>query len=154
MRQAGQRCCQRKDRRRCRAARRMAATAAQWDAAPLLFNTGDSTFDLRTGTGRPPDPLDYVTKQAACAVAPRGTPHLLWTSFLERVTDGNAELQAFLQRYVGYCCTGLTTEHKFVFAHGTGANGKGTFLNTVARILGDYSRHGDVSRQRHRAAPG
>ena len=38
----------------------------------------------------------------------------------------------FLQRYAGYCCTGITSEHVFVFAYGTGANGKSTFINTIA----------------------
>ena len=131
--------------RLAKADRRLAATAAQWDATPLLFNTSDSTVDLRNGTDRPPDPLDYITKQAVCAAAPDGTPHPLWTAFLERVTDRDGELQAFLQRYVGYCCTGLTTEHKFVFAYGTGANGKGTFLNTVAKIFGDYATVADMN---------
>ena len=57
---------------------------------------------------------------------------------------GDADLQGFLQRYVGYCCTGLTTEHAFVFAYGTGANGKSTFINTIARIFGDYAAVADM----------
>jgi len=67
-----------------------------------------------------------------------------WTAFLDRITAGNVELQQFLQRYVGYCLTGITSEHKFVFAYGTGANGKGTFINTIAKILGDYATVADV----------
>jgi putative DNA primase/helicase len=45
---------------------------------------------------------------------------------------------------MGYCCTGVTTEHKFVFAYGTGANGKSTFINTIAKIFGDYATVADV----------
>ena len=60
-----------------------------------------ATFDLRTGVGRVPDPLDYITKKTACRCAPAGTPHPLWTRFLERITDHNTELQGFLQRYMG-----------------------------------------------------
>jgi putative DNA primase/helicase len=85
----------------------------------------NATYHLRTGVGRSPNPLDYITKKTACAAAPPGTPHPLWDVFLERITDENPELQAFLQRYIGYCCTGFTHEHVFVFAYGTGANGKG-----------------------------
>jgi putative DNA primase/helicase len=105
----------------------------------------DATYDLLTGIARPPNRLDYITKQTACSVAPPGTPHPLWSAFLKRITDGNRELQAFLQRYVGYCCTGYTTEHVFIFAYGTGANGKGTFINTIARILGDYATVADMN---------
>jgi putative DNA primase/helicase len=54
------------------------------------------------------------------------------------------DLQSFLQRYIGYCCTGLTTEHAFVFAYGTGANGKSTFINTIVRIFGDYAAVSDM----------
>jgi putative DNA primase/helicase len=68
-----------------------------------------------------------------------GTPYPLWTAFLDRVTNHNKELQAFLQRWCGYCTTGITSEHVFVFAYGTGANGKSTFINTIADILGDYA---------------
>jgi P4 family phage/plasmid primase-like protien len=63
----------------------------------------------------------------------------LWSSFLDRITDGNRELSGFLQRYIGYCLTGITTEHVFVFAYGTGANGKGTFINTIVKIFADYA---------------
>ena len=104
-----------------------------------------ATFDLRTGIGRAPDPLDDITKKTACRCAPAGTPHPLWSNFLERVTDGNAELQGFLQRYIGYCCTGYTSEHVFVFAYGTGANGKSTFINTILGILGHYATVADMS---------
>jgi putative DNA primase/helicase len=104
----------------------------------------DATYDLRTGIGRAPAPADYLTKKTACAAAPAGTPHPLWTAFLDRITAGN-ELQQFLQRYIGYCCTGFTTEHVFVFAYGTGANGKGTFINTIARIFGDYATVADMN---------
>jgi putative DNA primase/helicase len=45
---------------------------------------------------------------------------------------------------MGYCLTGLTNEHVFVFAHGTGANGKSTFINTIARILGEHATVADV----------
>lgn len=128
-----------------RSDRRLAARAAQWDAPPGLFNAADATVDLYTGDGRAPDPIDYMTKRAACAVAARGVAHPMWTAFLNRVTDGNVELQQFLQRYIGYCCTGSTTEHAFVFAYGTGANGKGTFLNTVAGVFGDYATVADMS---------
>ena len=40
--------------------------------------------------------------------------------------------------------TGITTEHVFVFAYGTGANGKSTFINTIVKLLGDYATIADV----------
>jgi putative DNA primase/helicase len=121
-----------------RSDRRLAATAEQWDAAPMLLTAGTTTIDLETGDGTNADPLDYITKQAGCAPAPPGTPCPLWTAFLARVLAGDHELQAFLQRYIGYCLTGVTDEHCFAFLYGTGANGKSTFIKTIAAVFGDY----------------
>jgi putative DNA primase/helicase len=102
-----------------------------------------ATFNLRTGESHPPRPSDYITKVSGTTCAPPGTPHPIWTAFLERIAP-DPELRAFLQRFVGYCMTGATTEHKFVFAYGTGANGKSTFINTIAAMFGDYATVADV----------
>jgi putative DNA primase/helicase len=102
-----------------------------------------ATFDLATGESYAPRPSDYITKKTACACAAPGTLHPTWDAFLERVLP-DPELRSFLQRWFGYCLTGLTKEHKFVFAWGTGANGKSTLTNTIAGIMGDYATVADV----------
>src|SRR5262249_52118154 len=127
----------------------LAATPEQWDADPWLLTVGDETggmtFDLRTGEDRPAAASDYITKRTACRAAPPGTPHPLFSGFLERVTAGDKELQQFLRRYIGYCLSGITDEHVFVFGHGTGANGKGTLLSTVQNIFGEYATTAHIS---------
>src|SRR5262245_50119997 len=143
--------------RLAKADRRLAASADQWDTCAWLLQDDCATVDLRTGISREPDATDYITKKTACAAAPNGAPHPLWTAFLDRITAGNVELQGFLQRYCGYATTGITSEHKFVFAYGTGANGKSTFINTIAAIfrrLCDNRRHGHLHRYQQRAASG
>ncbi len=97
------------------------------------------TVELETGIDRPPNPLDYCTKIAGCAVAPEGTPCPMWMRFLEKVTDGNADLIGFLRRFLGYCMTGHVHEQVLVFLFGTGGNGKGVFVSTVTGIFGDYA---------------
>ena len=97
------------------------------------------TVDLRTGRSKPHDPQDYITKIAAIAPAKPGAPHPLWSNFLDTVTNRNDDLIMFLQRYLGYCMTGHTTEQVLVFLYGTGGNGKGVFIKTVAEIFGDYA---------------
>ena len=97
------------------------------------------TIELESGLIRPSNPKDYITKVAGTPIAKPGTAQPLWDEFLNRVTDNNVELINFLQRFLGYCMTGETSEHVLLFLYGTGANGKGVFLNTVASILGDYA---------------
>jgi len=101
------------------------------------------TFDLRTAIGRAPNAADYITKQSACAVAPPGTPHPVWTAFLERVQP-DPEVRAFLRRLCGYGLTGVTREHRFAFFWGTGANGKSTFIDVITGIMNDYATVADI----------
>jgi putative DNA primase/helicase len=120
-----------------RSDRRHAATVDQWDASPWLLNVPTGTIDLKTGECRAHDPSNYITRCAA--VAPGGECPL-WLAFLARITDGDLELQAFLQRMVGYALTGLTRDHALFFLYGLGANGKSVFLNTIIGILAEYHR--------------
>jgi putative DNA primase/helicase len=122
--------------RLAQADRHHAATVDQWDADPLLLNTPAGIVDLRTGKMMPHDPKAYLTK--ITAVPPTGDcPQ--WRRFLDRITNGDKELQAYLQRVAGYGLTGITREHAMFDGYGTGANGKGTFLNAVTGVMGDYA---------------
>lgn len=119
-----------------RSDRAHAALPEQWDAYPWHLNTTGGIVDLVTATVRPHDPLAYHTK--ITAVAPGGECPL-WRDFLKRITDGDDDLQAYLQRSAGYALTGSIREHVLQFGYGTGANGKGTYLNTLTGIMGDYA---------------
>lgn len=123
--------------RLARTDRQHAATVEQWDADAWLLNTPGGVVELRTGRIRLAERTDYMTKIAA---ATPGGDCPLWRSFLSRITNGNEELQTFLQRMAGYCLTGVTTEHALFFLYGTGANGKSVFLNTLSGVLGDYAK--------------
>ena len=125
-----------------RADRKHAATADQWDNDLFLLNTPEGTVDLRNGGTSSNRPEDYLTK--ITAVSPGG-PLKLWPEFLKRITDGDNELQKFLQRMIGYGLTGSTQEHAFFFLYGTGANGKSVFLNTVSGMIGDYAKTAPVN---------
>jgi putative DNA primase/helicase len=126
--------------RLAKADRRLAGTVNQWDADPWLLNTPGGVVDLQNGERRPHQADDFITKFTA--TTPSGECPL-WHRFLDRITAGDAELSAYLQRMLGYSLTGSTREHALFFGYGRGANGKSVLLSTVAGILGDY----------HRAAP-
>src|SRR5262249_28324913 len=115
--------------------RRIAATIDQWDTDLWLLNTPGGVVDLRTGTLRAHRPEDYMTR--ITAVAPGGDCPM-FLSFLDTITTGDKELQAYLQRAFGYALTGSVKEHAMFFGYGIGSNGKSTLMNTVAHVVGDY----------------
>ena len=79
-----------------------------------------------------------------------------WDKFLDRITGGDVELIAFLQRMAGYALTGLTREHALFFLYGTGANGKTTFLGAIIALrqrLPPHRAHRDLHRDHRRTSP-
>lgn len=123
--------------RMARADRRLAIEGDVFDQDPWTLNTPSGLVDLRDGTVRPARPDDYLTKMTR--VGGSGGTCPTWLRFIEQATCGDAELQGFLQVMAGYCLTGSTREHALFFVHGPGGAGKGTFVNTLQWILGDYS---------------
>jgi putative DNA primase/helicase len=119
-----------------RSDRRLAATVDQWDADPWLLNTPGGTVELLGNVLCEARREDYITKETA---ATPGGECPLWLKFLDEVTAKDKELQRFLQRMAGYSLTGSIREHALFFLHGTGANGKGVFINTMTSILADYA---------------
>ena len=114
----------------------MATPLELWDADPMLLGTPGGVVDLQTGTLRPAQPDDFITKLTAAAP---GGECPTWLRFLARVTNGDAELAGYLQRLAGYALTGSTREHVLAFLHGGGANGKSVLLTTLKGVLGDYA---------------
>jgi putative DNA primase/helicase len=124
--------------RLARSDRRHASTTEKWDADHWVINATSATLDLRTGLANPHCSTDYLTKITAVA-ADRDYPTPLWAKFLNCATADNQDLPAYLQRVVDYCLIGTTSEHALFFLYGTGANGKGLFLNTPTAIWNDYA---------------
>jgi putative DNA primase/helicase len=125
--------------RLAKADRRLAATVDQWDSDPDLLNTPSGVVHLVADGVHPHRREYFCTKMTATGPAPEGTPCPLWLAFLNRVTNGDAELIRYLQVVAGYMLTGSTKEYALFFAYGTGRNGKGVFINTLTSIMGDYA---------------
>ncbi len=115
---------------------RHASFAESWDRDLWALNTPNGIVDLRGGALRRHARGEHMTKLTTAS--PAGDCPT-WRRFLGDVTGGDGDLAAYLQRVVGYCLTGVTTEHALFFLYGTGANGKSVFVNTLATILGDYA---------------
>jgi len=110
---------------------------SQFDSDPEMFNVSNGVIDLLTFAFRPHSVTDRVTKLAPVhydltAIAPR------WWKFLEEI-QREAETRNWLQRFVGYCMTGLTKHHVAPFLWGRGHNGKSVWTETIEAMLGDYA---------------
>lgn len=108
------------------------------DRDPWLLNVKNGTIDLRTGALREHRREDIFTKICPVSYDPTAKAPV-WEAFLMKVMGGKADLVNFLKRAVGYSITGSVQAQCWFIAHGVGANGKGTFLNTILGMLGDYA---------------
>jgi len=114
--------------------------ADQFDKNPFLLGAPrGQVIDLKTGLTRPAHPEDYLSKSVVCL--PEGNcPQ--WIKFMEDITGGDADLQGYLQRMLGYCLTAEVREQCLISLHGPGGNGKGVLMGTTQYILGDSDKSG------------
>lgn len=108
------------------------------DADSMTLNCPNGLLDLRNGELLRHTPRDMVSKLTGTDYRP-GADRSAWERFLTEIFDGKAELIRFIQKAVGYSLTGETREQCFFILYGEGANGKSTFLETLAHVLGDYA---------------
>jgi hypothetical protein len=109
-----------------------------WDLDPWLLGVQNGVLDLRTGelgAGRPEDRITLCTSVSfdARATSP------LWDATLEQIFGGDADLIAYFDRLTGYTLTGDCREEMLALCYGGGGNGKGTVMNTLAWVMGDYA---------------
>jgi putative DNA primase/helicase len=111
---------------------------SQFDQDPWLFNVANGTIDLRTGQLLPHSRDHLITRVAPVEYHPDAeSPR--FAKFLDEVFGGDQELVAYVQRFLGYCLTGDTSEQAIALWHGLGANGKSTLLGAVRGVMGEYS---------------
>jgi putative DNA primase/helicase len=109
------------------------------DRDPWALNVQNGTLDLRNGALRPHECDALLTKLAPVAYNPEAAcPR--WEQFLLEIFQDDQELVRFIQRAVGYSLTGDTRERALFICYGLGRNGKSTFIETLAEMLGDYAQ--------------
>jgi putative DNA primase/helicase len=114
------------------------ASPDEFDADDWFLNLENGVLNLRTFEFLPHNPNWKLTKLAPVTYDPDADCPK-WKAFLQRIFHGNERLIRFVQRAVGYSLTGSTREQCLFFLHGTGANGKSTFLEVIRALLGDYA---------------
>lgn len=119
------------------------------DQKPLLLPVTNGTLELPPAPRpdaelgqvvlRPSRRADLMTRGATVAYDPDATAPQ-FRAFLDMVLppdpDGTRSVQRFLQKWFGYCLTGLTGEQLLLLWYGGGGNGKSTLISIMKGILG------------------
>lgn len=115
----------------------------RFDHSPYLFNLQNGTLDLKTMNFREHRPDDLLTACAGCDYDPSAKSEL-FRKFINEITEGDKEKALYLQKALGYSMKGIKNEECFFLLYGaTTRNGKGTLLETVLSVFGDYGATAD-----------
>jgi len=113
------------------------------DNNPFLLCTPAATYDLRMGLDGAQDhnPEDFITK--ITTVSPGNKGEQIWRDCLNLIFCNDQELIDYVQMICGLAAIGQVFLEALIIAYGSGRNGKSTFWNAIARVLGLYS--GNIS---------
>lgn len=111
--------------------------ANDFDKNEWLLNTPSGLVDLRSGKWVAATPESMCSKITRAEFDPFADCPLFEQFLIDVLPDG--EVREFVHRFLGYACTGIIRDHVFPVWWGEGRNGKGTLIELVAWVLGDYA---------------
>lgn len=113
------------------------------DADEFMLNTPTFTYDLRQGIQFPMEHQSehFITKQTSLDPSEAGLD--IWEAALTTFFLEDADLIEYVQKMVGLSAIGKVYVEALIIAYGEGRNGKSTFWNVIAKVLGTYS--GNIS---------
>lgn len=111
---------------------------ADYDSHPWLLNVRNGVVDLRSGELLAHNSAFNLTQLAAVEYVADARSEL-WERFIAEVTCDDGEIADFLQQACGLALTGDVSDEVLITHSGEGCNGKSTFLEAVAAMLGDYA---------------
>lgn len=113
------------------------------DRDAFLLSTPTKTYDLRKGIdgAMNPDAKNMITKSTTLSPSLKGKDK--WIDFLRECFNDDQELIDYVQKICGLAVIGKVYIEGIIISYGDGGNGKSTFWNTIARVLGSY--YGKIS---------
>lgn len=106
-----------------------------WDADENLLGVANGVIDLRSGELLKGRPDLYITRRAPVAYTP-GMRNVRWDQFIDFATNGDKELQDWLQRAAGYSLTGSRKHDIMFLVYGPPGSGKNTLVEALVKCLG------------------
>ena len=113
---------------------------SEFDNNPYLFNCANGTLNLKTMEFRAHNASDFLTKISPVIYDPVAKNER-FDSFITEVMSNDDEKAKFLQKVLGYALTGDTKYECMFFLYGaTTRNGKGTLMESILGVMGDYGK--------------
>lgn len=117
--------------------------ADDFDTHKHLLTVENGTVNLKTGTRMAHNPAHYITRCAPVKFD-RKAKCPVFDGHIQKFQP-DVIVQGFLQRWFGYCATSETREQVMTFMLGNGANGKGTMVETIRNVLGEYAMNASAA---------
>lgn len=112
----------------------------EFDRNPYLFNCKNGTLDLETAKFDSHNPKDLLTKIADVIYDPNAKD-TRFDKFISEIMSNDNEKAIFLQKILGYALSGDTRyECMFILYGATTRNGKGTLMESMLKLMGDYGK--------------
>lgn len=120
---------------------RLVRNINDFDADPFLLNTPAGPYNLKKGLNGKQDIKsdELITKMTNYSPSAKGMD--IWQEALETFFCGDQELINYVQEIVGLVAIGQVFLEALIIAYGDGRNGKSTFWNTIANVMGSYTGH-------------
>ena len=123
----------------CQHLKDIPAAPDDFDAYTDYLNCQNGIVNLRNGELIPHDANFMMSKICNAEYDTKRRKPKLWLKFLDDIFNKDAELIEYIQKCIGYSLSGSNREQCAYFLYGMGNNGKSTFLDTIADLLGGYA---------------
>jgi len=111
-----------------------------FDKNPYLFNCCNYTLNLQTFKAHKHRPADLLSKVSQVAFDASAKCDR-WEKFINEIMCGDEEKAKFLQKALGYALIGeISFECFFILYGNTTRNGKGSTMETILHLMGDYGK--------------
>ena len=112
----------------------------EFDRDKDLLNCANGTIDLNSMQFREHNPEDRLTKIIPVEYIPAAKSER-FDRFISEIMSGDMQRARFLQKSIGYALGGDTRFECMFFLYGaTTRNGKGTLMESILRVMGDYGK--------------
>jgi P4 family phage/plasmid primase-like protien len=119
------------------------AAKEDFDSDPNQLNCTNGVLELDSQTFYLHSGEDRFMKQLGVAYDYKAQcPQ--WIEFINKIYRGDQALISYVQKVIAYWLTADTSEQKFWYLYGSGANGKSTMMDVIFHVMGDYCQKIDV----------